>query len=376
MGERSLKVALVDPVGGHGGMDFYDYGLAYGLAENGVEVVYYTSSQTNVGEFQNVDTCLCFQDIWNASNKSIKLLNFLLGYLKAFKSAKSQGIKVVHFQFFDLGLLNFLVMKMAALFRFENILTLHDVSSFKSKQSGKLEKLVLNHFSKIIVHNDLSFQELKEKTSSDSLIKIIPHGNYLPFVEEIPYQPKSSEPLRLLFFGQIKKVKGLKLLLRALAAALKENPNIYLTIAGKPWHEDLKKYGEMIRSPELVNNVTAYFDYIPNEEVSNLFKNTDLVVLPYKKIYQSGVLLLAMSYGRVALTSNLPAFKEVIEDGVTGLLFKKNNSDSLKDQILYVAQHKHELITMRENASDLLKDKFDWKTIGKKTKMIYLSHIN
>ena len=74
-----MKIALIDPVGGHGGMDFYDYGLAQGLGAHQVKVWYCSSSQTNVRTYPNVKTVLCFKKVWDTSNKWLRLFFFSEG---------------------------------------------------------------------------------------------------------------------------------------------------------------------------------------------------------------------------------------------------------------------------------------------------------
>jgi len=366
-----LKSALIEPVGGHGGMHYYDYGLAMGLGNSEIMVHYYTSTQTKVLSYPNVHTHLCFKKVWDTQNKFLRLYYMLKGYKFTFDDCAAKGITIAHFQFFDLSAVNFLVMLLAARYKFKKVLTLHDVSSFKGKDSGLTERYILKQFDAFIVHNQLSYDELILKIRNHQKISIIPHGNYLPFVDELPYRIDLESPLRLLFFGQIKKVKGLEILLEALGKLKSQNVNISLCIAGKVWHDSLERYEALVRDYNLADIVTAYFRYVPDEEVTSLFQEADIVVLPYKKIYQSGVLLLSMSYGRVVLTSDLPAFSEIIEDGVNGFKFKSENVDDLVRVLSGLQKDKYKLPDIRNNASALLRERFDWKLIGRKTKEIY-----
>ena len=222
----------------------------------------------------------------------------------------------------------------------------------------------------IIVHNQFSFKELLSKKIKKSKITVIPHGNYLPFVNELNYEPH-GEILELLFFGQIKGVKGLDVLLKAIARVVEFNQKIHLTIAGRPLGIDQNYYEKMIKELNISQFVSTNFQYISNEDMENYFKACDLVVLPYKRIYQSGVLLLSMSYGRVSLCSDLEPFADIIEDGKTGYLFQSENVESLKEKILFIAKNKTNLTGIRNNALTILRSKFDWTVIGKQTKSVY-----
>ncbi len=364
-----IKVAIIDPVGGKGGMDFYDYGLSIGLASNDCEVSYFTCNQTDEITAKDVNTVYSFGDIWS-KNKIFKLLFLLSGYRKSFQYCKKNKIEIVHFQFFHLKMQNILVLQMAKYFGLKRIVTLHDIDSFRGKESSSLQKRAFSLSQKLIVHNQFSFDEIIKKGISKEKVAIIPHGNYVPFVEKVKTND-FSDTLNLLFFGQIKEVKGLEILIHAFAKAYKANANITLTIAGKPWGTSTEHFSNLITELKIDKAVKTNFSYIPNEEIHSYFQKSDVVVLPYKKIYQSGVLLLSMSYGRVCLCSDLDAFKEIVLDNETGYIFENKNVDSLSKKILEICQNKSDIARIENNAQVLLRTKFDWNNIAKLTKELY-----
>jgi len=366
-----MKVSLIDPVGGKGGMEFYDYGLALGLAKNNVTVHYFTCINTEEINYENVFLHYSFGDIWK-HGKIAKLIKLLKGNLKAFKFSKVNNINHVHFQFFHLGTQNIIVLLLAKCYCLKTIVTLHDVDSLRNNNNNrifqKIAFLFINHF---IVHNQFSFDELKKKNINESKIDIIPHGNYLTFIKPINYPIRKDNQFRLLFFGQIKEVKGLDILIRAVSIAIKQNKNIHLTIAGKPWGTSKDYYEKLIEELDIESAVNTEFGYIENDQVKNYFQNCDVVVLPYKKIYQSGVLLLSMSYGRVTLCSDLDAFKEIITNKENGYLFESESENSLSEQIIDIANNYKNLNNVRSNALKKLRKEFNWEVIGMQTKKIY-----
>lgn len=370
MAKKKLKIALLDPVGGHGGMDFYDYGLSQGLAQNEVEVLYFTAKETQERKYPGVTTIHTFGKLWSLRGAK-KAKRLATGYWKSFQLAKKNGCRQGHFQFFHLGPQNIGALLLAKTLGLKTIVTLHDVDSFRKKENTLLQKLGYRLADKIIVHNRLSQVELLKKKPGLQKIHVVPHGNYKPFVPTFP--PREWDGvLKLLFFGQIKDVKGLELLLHALKKILQKTNQVHLSIVGKPWANENYDYPALISELGLDPFVTTRFEYIPNDEVAPYFQACDLVVLPYKRIYQSGVLLLAMSYGRAVLTSDLPAFKEIIEDKKTGFLFQKENSDQLAEIILTLFDRQL-LDEVQKNVKVLLDSRFDWKHIGNQTKKIYES---
>ena len=107
-----------------------------------------------------------------------------------------------------------------------------------------------------------------------------------------------------------------------------------LVIAGKTWEGNFKIYQDIIDRYNLNRFCIVRNKYIPTNDVNHYFAAADLVILPYKRISQSGVLMMAVSYQKAVLTSDLPPFKEVLSNDKTGFLFQSENIDSLADKII------------------------------------------
>lgn len=361
------RISIIDPVGGHGGMDYYDYGLAYGLGSNDASVTYYTCENTKLRNFKNIQTKNIFGNVWDKKSFS-KLYAFLRGYLKVFKDARLNKSDVLHFQFFSLGNLNLIVLSLAFWFKPKKIVTLHDIESFHKGNSKLASKLCLKLIDGIIVHNEFSKTEFEKNFNFNGEITIIPHGNYLPFVK--PQVLSSKSPIiNVLFFGQIKEVKGVDVLLDAMAKVVAKSDKYYLTIAGRPWKTGAITYENKIKELGLSKHVTTHFRYIKDEEVTEFYKDASIIVMPYKKIYQSGVLLLSLSYGRTVITSDLPPFTDVISDGNNGFIFETENSSSLANCILKL-NHKL-IIDATKNSKQMISKKYDWIKIGEQTLKFY-----
>lgn len=367
MVKKVEKVCIIDPVGGHGGMDYYDYGLAMGLSANQIFVDYYTCKKTKERNYEFVSTYQVFKNVWEKKGLA-KLYVFLMGYLKAFFFSKRNKSKVLHFHFFGLGPLNLLVLIMAYFFKQKKVVTLHDIESLH-KQSPKLVNLLcLKFIDGIIFHNNFSKNEFEKKFKFRKQIAIIPHGNYLPFITSNNLK-KTGNTINLLFFGQLKEVKGIDILLSAMKEVVKNSDKFHLTIAGRPWKTKAEHYSLKIKNMGLTNHVTTHFKYIEDEDVNQLFKEASIIIMPYKKIYQSGVLLLTLSYGRTVIASDLPPFKEVVSNGINGFLFESGNISSLSNCILKLTHTS--ILNVTKNSKSLISEKYDWVKIGADTLKFY-----
>ena len=74
----------------------------------------------------------------------------------------------------------------------------------------------------------------------------------------------------LLFFGMIKKVKGLEFLLESLKDVVKKNPDVLLLIGGRIWENDFSIYQEIIDKHNLSEFCLIHNKFIPHEDVEAL----------------------------------------------------------------------------------------------------------
>ena len=233
----------------------------------------------------------------------------------------------------------------------------------------------------ISFHNLFSKKEiLKISPLIEGKIVIVPHGNYIPFITIDNDKENAKDFLGidrhkkvLLFFGMIKKVKGLDLLLNTFSKVIEKHSDIVLLIAGKSWKNDFSVYQQIIDKYNLSQHIILHNNFIPHDYVKYYYSAADLVVLPYKKIYQSGVLMMALSYQKIALVSDLHPLKEIIEDGVNGFVFKSEDQDSLFKKIDSIFSEKHDIEQINLNAKLKIKTEFDWINIGRLTKKAYQS---
>ena len=377
------KVAIIDPLGAHGSSHhFYLFGQAEGLLKNNVELRLYTNNETSSPKINGLKFFAFYKDIFKSKSRFISGIQWVIGTVFSVFHARFSGVSIFHFHIFYT---NFLVMFNLLLVKIlfgKVVLTVHDVSSFSNSfNSSIIEKLIYKLTDRIITHNEFSKLEiLNVNANLSSCISIIPHGNYTPFINIQYDKEKSKEQLGiqnnrriLLFFGMIKKEKGLEVLLSALKGVIKQNPDVLLVIAGKPWENDFSVYQKIIDENNLSEYVLLHTKFIHQEAVEHYYCASDLVVLPYKKIYQSGVLMMALSYERPVLVSDLPPLKEIISDNENGFLFKTESVSDLTTKLNIILSNEVLMEQVRIKGTKLIKKKYDWSEIGRLTKQAYQS---
>ena len=347
-----------------------------------LDVSLYTNNETADPKISGVKFFAFYKNIFKSKFRVISGIKWIIGTILSVFHARFSGISIFHFHIFYTNILVLFNLLFVKILFGKVVLTVHDVSSFSnSSNSLIITNLIYKLTDRIITHNEFSKSEIiNVNTNLSSCISIVPHGSYTPFINIQYDKEKSKEQLGipnnrriLLFFGMIKKVKGLEVLLSALKGVIKQNPDVLLVIAGKPWENDFSAYQKIIDENNLSEYILLHTKFIPQEDVEHYYCASDLVILPYKKIYQSGVLMMTLSYERPALVSDLPPLKEIISDNENGFLFKTENVSDLSAKLNSILGNEELMEQVRTKGTELINTKYDWGEIGKQTKQAYQS---
>jgi glycosyltransferase involved in cell wall biosynthesis len=354
----------VDPVGAKAGMDWYNLLLLRSLADQGVRTLL-------LSNFDRQDNRVTVINVFrNISNRRlISLLKIFRGILLSLRHLCREKVTVVILHVFRGDWLELLISSVFFYAGFKVCLIIHDIESLDTASHSLARKWLLtccHHFK--VVHNEFSKQELIKtlRQIDETSISVIPHGEFSDMIASPDEITDSNDPafydperINLLFFGQIKKTKGLGLLLEALQQV---DGRFHLVIAGKSRDDHLDNYRLMLGELLPAGKVKVLNRHVSDAERDYLFRHCDVVVLPYLRIYQSGVLLLAMSYGKAIIASDVPPFKEIIRHGENGLLFQCGNA---KDLAYVISQLPDlNLKELGKAARNEAVQRFNWKDIG------------
>jgi glycosyltransferase involved in cell wall biosynthesis len=161
----------------------------------------------------------------------------------------------------------------------------------------------------------------------------------------------------VLFFGIIRKYKGLELLLEAFATEKIKKLNLTLLIAGE-FYDDPQPYLDYIEQKNLKETVILSNSYIPFDEVKNYFCACNIVVQPYITATQSGVTQIAYHFNKPMIVTNVGGLPEMVENEKSGYVVETNaNSIASAIEKFFVGNKEDEF---SENVS-IEKKKFGWE---------------
>jgi glycosyltransferase involved in cell wall biosynthesis len=229
------------------------------------------------------------------------------------------------------------------------VLTAHNVNqrrrdggdSLANRLTLKIQYRLCDH---IFVHTDKMKRELVEEYgTSASRISVIPYGinNMVPAGTIEAGEAKarlgiSPTDRTLLFYGQIGPYKGIDLLADAFETLARSDASYRLIIAGRPkpgteasWREVQARLQPLVDQRRVVLDIR----HIPDEDTERYFMAADLLVLPYRDIFQSGVLFLGYRYGLPVVATDVGSFREDVVEGRTGFLCPPENASELASAI-------------------------------------------
>jgi len=136
----------------------------------------------------------------------------------------------------------------------------------------------------------------------------------------------------ILFFGFIRKYKGLDILLEAMHDARIREQDIHLIIAGE-YYGDQEYYEQLVHQYQLESTAHLFTEFIPNDEVRYYFSAADLVVQPYRTATQSGITQIAYHFDKPMVVTNVGGLAENVPDGKVGFVTNPD-ATAIADAIL------------------------------------------
>jgi len=204
-----------------------------------------------------------------------------------------------------------------------------DVINYR-KRFAKINRIVDAY----IVHTVNSKSELSVDFNIDkNKIHICPHGVFMPLDINMSRQnTEKSDKFHILMFGVHSYYKGTDILVEAinkLTDDFRMKVDVHIVgLMDKDYYNSLKK----LDNSEVIDWKNYY---LSDEELGEEISRCDIIVLPYRKISQSGVLLMAINCSRLIICSDIPSFKETLHGSDNDcsydqdLFFKSGDSDSL-----------------------------------------------
>lgn len=389
---------------GRGGMIQYDYHLCRALQRQGVETTLITSTYYELRDLPHEFRVVELLRLWDPRaprpanalvwrlRRATRGLQYVIEWLRLIVFLTIRRPDVVlfgemrfHFEYYFLVVLRRLSLPLAAV--------VHDVRTYdRDPNSGEITRdsaadiraytRMYQQFSALFVHDRTNYELFLKLYPAIPAARVhqIHHATSELALEVTP--SLTADQLRaqlgvpadqptVLFFGTITKYKGLDVLLRAFPK-VHERTSAHLIVAGFP-AKDVNADALKQLADELgfADAVSWFLDYLPNEQIRPLMDITDVVVLPYRMVAQSGVLQIAYAYGKPIVATEVGGLPDVIEDGQSGLLVPPENPEALAEAMLKLIEQPDLARQIGARAHELAQTKFSWQAVADCMKTVF-----
>ena len=207
-------------------------------------------------------------------------------------------------------------------------------------------------------------EDLLKFTSSTKKI-FIPHPIYDTFGNKIDKNIAlqnlnlNSKDKHLLFFGFVRKYKGLDLMLEAMADVRVKELGVKLIVAGE-FYDDINEYLNLIDELGIKDNIILKSDFIAEADVKNYFCASDMITQTYRTATQSGVTQIAYHFERPMLVTSVGGLAEIVPDNKVGYVTSKNPSDIAGAIVDFYNNNKEQEFT-KNTISE--KKRFTWESL-------------
>lgn len=386
---QAVHVALLTG----GGDKPYALGMAAALTSEGISVDFIGSDDLNVPEVvtnPRVNFLNLRGDQRSEASSTAKTYRVSKYYFRLISYAATAKPKLFHLlwnnkiELFDRTVL-MLYYKMLGK---RVVFTAHNVNAGKRDQNDswlnrvtlKIQYRLSDH---IFVHTERMKNEMiSEFSIPEKKLSVIPFGinNTVPNTSLSSLEAKrqlgiSTGDRTLLFFGNIAPYKGLEYLIAAFGELLKKDRRYRLLIVGKPKRSET--YWNQVRGRIagscIGDRIIQKIEYVPDEATELFFKAADVLILPYTRVFQSGVLFLGYSFGLPAIAADLGSLKDEIIQGQTGLVFKAQDSSDLarKSEEYFSSELFHNLEARRAQIKEYANQRYSWAKVAAITTVVY-----
>jgi phosphatidylinositol alpha-mannosyltransferase len=194
--------------------------------------------------------------------------------------------------------------------------------------------------------------------------RIIPNGIDFPrfFRRYKPLPELADGRPTVLFVGRLEKRKGLKFLLRAWPKVLERQPNARLVVVGRG--RPLEGYRRFAARQGWSPEDVVFAGYVPSEDLPRYYQACDVFCAPNTGQESFGIVLLeAMAAGAPIVASDIPGYRDVLSNGVHGLLVEPRNPGAIADALCRLLSHPEQRAAMRR-AGQQTAQAYDWPRVA------------
>ncbi len=367
------KVFYIDPQS-YNNLSIYDYSLLSNVHKPAV--VYFYNANYQLADMPCSDSRKAFS--YSGKKSIAKGMSYAMSMLKIAFQAWRERPDVVHIQWFRLFAIDSLFVRFLHVIGAKIVFTAHNITPHHSSRRSIAQRAwYYSHVDAIIVHAERSKEELQERFAvAPSKVTVIPHG-LLPSPADADAVRQRSDELRAQLGTASKTIftsmgfqnyyKGIDIISEAwLSTTLSTSNSCLLLVVGKVQDAD-------VTALKGCSNVVIVDEVVSDVDFDAYLSLASVVLLPYREISQSGVLLTALQRGVPVVVADVGGLADPLRHADVGWNIGEASRESLSAVMLRLASHPEQLSEVRNNkeAFAKIREIYSWEHIGASTEALY-----
>lgn len=236
-----------------------------------------------------------------------------------------------------------------------------DPKEVSSRLQRWFERTVFNHADRIVCYSEYMrsellpyYYQLTAYNQKPPLVSL-PLGAYDSMLVGLKKNERKNDAVHFGCLGRIEPYKDLETLIGAWEQVRAQIPDAELRISGRGIiREELRIRAEKLGI--IINN-----RWLTTNEMTTEAQACDVIVLPYLVATQSGVISLALAFGKPVIATRVGGLPEQIDEGKTGYTVQDRNPDALARAMITLGTNKDLRDQMSLNARALGSSRLSWK---------------
>jgi glycosyltransferase involved in cell wall biosynthesis len=256
------------------------------------------------------------------------------------------------------------------------VTTLHTVPEKPDHAESTILRLIVSESAAVIVHEQFQKDILVKLFGQAEKIHVIYHG-----IREVGVIKDAKKKLGLeykkviLLCGYFRPTKGFKEIVELMPEICKQADDIVLMVAGKSrgleFLDYQREFYEAINHSPVHDKIVVLRGQFPQHTFDTIVSASDLVVFPYVMGAQSGIMAQCFAFNKPVVTSNLLAFRKLVNRSKGGWICK-SNKEYIRD-IIKILRDDDLYRTLQNNIKDYVKNYSSWSKIAQLHIKVYHS---
>jgi glycosyltransferase involved in cell wall biosynthesis len=280
---------------------------------------------------------------------------------------------VVHVQALPLPAFDRVAWRVARrLVRARFVYTAHNAVPKHGVGSATQVRLDANVFDRVIVHTAAGEESLVALGVPRGNVRRVTHGALTGYADVVATRPErvpDGVPVAA-FLGLIRPYKGLGVLLDAWQAVRARVPDAVLLVHGRPLGGD-EDAARARTLDEAGAGVVADLTYASAAAFAGVLRRADVLVLPYRSIDQSGILLSALALGTPVVVTDVGGLREVVEVADAGVVVPPDDPAALGEAIISLLADPDRRARLGRNGRAAAAGAYSWARAAARSEEIY-----